>query len=65
MEQNRFKSPVVWGAIFAQVISLGQITGLWAKIGVDAGLIGDVVAGMLQLGVVIGILNSSTDADKF
>lgn len=65
MKQNRFRSPILWGAVVAQIISLGQIMGLWAKYGIDAGVIGDVVAGVLQLGVLFGILNNPTDSQKF
>jgi uncharacterized membrane protein len=65
MEQNRWKSPVVWAAIVAQIISLGQLTGIWAKYGIDTGVIGDVVAGILQLLVIVGVLNNPTTPEKF
>jgi len=65
MKQSRWKSPVFWGAVVAQIISIGQITGIWAKYGIDTGVIGDVVAGILQLGVLFGLLNDPTTADKF
>ncbi len=65
MTQNRFKSKVLWAAIFAQIISLGQIVGLWTKLGVDTGMIGDVVAGVLQLLVLGGILNNPSDSENY
>lgn len=65
MQQNRLKSPVFWSAVVAQVISIGQLTGIWVKLGVDTGMIGDVVAGVLQLGVLVGLLNNPTDAKNF
>ena len=65
MEQNRFKSYAVWVAIVAQLISLGQLTGLWKSIGLDAGVVGDVVAGLLQLLVIAGVLNNPTDKNHF
>ena len=65
MKQSRFKSPVFWGAVVAQIISLGQLTGLWAKYGIDTGMVGDVVAGVLQLAVLFGFLNDPTSADQF
>jgi len=65
MEQNRLRSWVVWTSIVAQIISLGQITGLWASLGVDAGMIGDVAAGVLQMLVIFGILNNPTKPDGF
>lgn len=61
MRQNRFKSPVFWGAVVAQIISIGQISGVWAKYGIDTGVVGDVVAGILQLGVLFGLLNNPTN----
>lgn len=61
MKQNRFKSPVFWGAVAAQIISLGQLAGLWQRYGIDTGALGDVVAGVLQLGVIVGLLNNPTD----
>jgi uncharacterized membrane protein len=65
MEQNRWKSPVVWAAIVAQIISLGQLTGIWAKYGIDTGVIGDIAAGILQLLVIVGVLNNPTTPEKF
>lgn len=61
MEQNRFRSWVVWSAIAAQVISLGQLTGLFARYGLDAGAVGDIIAAVLQILVIAGILNNPTD----
>ena len=65
MKQNRFRSPVFWAAVVAQIISLGQITGIWAKYGIDTGMIGDVVAGLLQLGVLFGVMNDPTNKVGF
>ncbi len=65
MTQNRFRSPVLWAAIAAQIIALAQLTGLFEKIGLDAGTVGDVVAGVLQLLVLVGILNNATDAKNW
>ena len=65
MIQNRFKSKVLWAAIVAQLIALGQLTGLFAQIGVDAGTVGDVAAGVLQLLVLFGILNNPADKSNF
>lgn len=52
-------------AIVAQVITIGQLTGLFAKYGIDAGVVGDVAAAVLQIGVLVGILNNPTDPEKF
>ena len=63
--QNRFQSKVLWAAIVAQIIALGQLTGLFEQLGIDAGMIGDVAAGILQLLVLFGVLNNPTDSEKF
>ena len=63
--QNRFQSKVLWAAIVAQIIALGQLTGLFEQMGIDAGTIGDVAAGILQLLVLFGVLNNPTDSEKF
>lgn len=63
--QNRLKSPVFWGAVVAQIISIGQLTGIWAKYGINTGTVGDVVAGVLQLAVLVGLLNNPADPNKF
>lgn len=65
MNQSRIKSPVFWSALVAQVISIGQLTGVWAKYGIDTGMVGDVVAGVLQLAVLVGLLNNPTDKLNF
>jgi uncharacterized membrane protein len=65
MTQSRIKSPVFWGALAAQVISIGQLTGVWAEYGIDTGMLGDVVAGVLQLAVIVGLLNNPTDKEHF
>jgi len=61
MTQSRWKSPVFWGAVVAQIISIGQLTGIWAKYGIDTGMVGDVVAGVLQLCVLVGLMNNPTN----
>ena len=63
MEQNRFKSPVVWAAVVAQILS---ILILFDVINVaQQDTINAVVASVLQLLVAFGILNSPTSADRF
>jgi uncharacterized membrane protein len=61
-QQNRLKSKLLWAAVIAQVIALGQLTGVWAKLGIDAGTAGDVAAGILQLFVIAGIVNDPTNS---
>ena len=64
MEQNRFKSKVLWTAIIAQLIALLQLTGAFEAMGLDAGLVGNVAAGMLQMLVLFGIINDPTTSNK-
>ncbi len=65
MTQSRWKSKVLWASIVAQLIALGQLTGLWAVLGVDAGQIGDITAIVLGLLSTIGIINNPRDKAKF
>lgn len=58
MEQNRFKSPVVWASIAAQILSILVLVGV-----IDTGLsesIEAVVAAVLQLLATFGVLNNPT-----
>ena len=64
MTQSRWRSKVLWAAIIAQLIVLGQLTGLFNAIGLDAGLINDIAAAVLQLAVIVGIINNPTDAES-
>ena len=65
MKQNRFQSKIVWAAIIAQLISLGQLTGLFAKWGLDAGQVGNIAAGILQLFVIVGFINDPTSKETW
>lgn len=58
-EQNRFKSPVLWGAVGAQVLSLLVVLGA-----IDTGLseaIEAVLVAVLQLLTAFGVLNNPTN----
>lgn len=61
MEQNRFKSPVVWGSIVALVVSILLQLGV---IG-DGTKITEVSATIIELLCVIGILNNPKDKKNF
>lgn len=63
MEQNRFKSPVVWAAVIAQVLSILVLMEVINP--TQSETINGVVASVLQLLVAFGILNSPTSADRF
>lgn len=63
MEQSRMKSPVVWGAVVAQVLAILITLGV-----IDTGMsetINQVVAGVLQLLTIFGVLNNPTDKAHF
>lgn len=58
-EQNRFKSPVLWGAVIAQILSLLVTIGV-----IDTGVseaIDTVVVAALELLTVFGVLNNPTN----
>lgn len=62
MTQKRWKSPVLWTAIIAQVVSIALATGL-----IDTGLgeqINQVGAMVAQLLVLLGIFNNPTDSEN-
>ena len=63
--QSRWKSKYLWSAIVAQIITILQLTNVFEAIGLDAGLVGDVVAGVLQLLVLLGILNNPVDKENW
>jgi uncharacterized membrane protein len=63
--QSRWKSKVLWVALIAQVIALGQFTGLFASIGLDAGIVGNVFASILEIAVIIGIVNNPSSANTW
>ena len=59
MEQNRYKSPVLWAALCAQLLSMLVLLGV-----IDTGLseaIEGVVASLLQLLAAFGVLNNPTN----
>ena len=61
--QNRWKSPVLWAAIVVQILSIL----LMVKV-IDISMsdtINQVAAGVLQLGVLAGVLNNPTSKSSF
>lgn len=63
MEQNRFKSPVVWGAVIAQILSILIVLDVINVSQQEA--INAVVASVLQLLVAFGVLNNPVTPDRF
>ena len=59
IEQNRFRSPVLWASVAAQILSILVLVGV-----IDTGLsetINNVVCAVLQLLATFGILNNPTN----
>lgn len=63
MNQSRLKSPVVWTSVTAQLLSVLVLLGVFGTGMSDA--LNNLVAGLLQLLVVLGVLNNPTDSDHF
>lgn len=62
-KQNRFKSPVFWSALVAQVLAILVLTG---AIGPDwSAAITGIVAAVLEALTVFGVLNNPTDKKNF
>lgn len=62
-QQNRWRSPVLWTSIIAQILSILMMTDV-----IDTGLsetVNQVAAGVLQLLVLVGVLNNPTDMKKW
>lgn len=61
MTQNRWKSPVLWSGVVAQVVSLLILLDV-----IDTGMgdtINQVAAGVLQLLTLFGIVNNPTNPE--
>jgi uncharacterized membrane protein len=63
MEQNRFKSPVVWAAVVAQILTILIVLDVINVAQQES--INQVVAAVLQLLIAFGVLNNPRDADNF
>ena len=63
MEQNRFKSPVVWAALIAQILSILVLLDVVSP--TQSETINQVVAAVLQMLVAFGVLNNPVTSDKF
>lgn len=63
MNQNRFKSPVVWAAVVAQLLTILLTFGVIGE-GVES-TINQIAAGVLQLLVIFGVLNNPADGENF
>lgn len=63
MEQNRFKSKVVWATVAAQILAMLVAFGV-----IDTNVsetLNTAIAAMLQVFVIFGALNNPTNPDGF
>ena len=66
MRQNRFKSKVFWIGIVSDVVLLGQLTGLFAKLGLDAGVVQEVSIIVVALAAnIFAFGNNPTVSGKY
>lgn len=63
MEQNRFKSPVVWAAVVAQILTVLIVLDVINVAQQET--INQVVAAVLQLLIAFGVINNPVTPDKF
>ena len=63
MEQNRLKSPVVWAAVVAQILTILIVLDVINVAQQES--INQVVAAVLQLLIAFGVLNNPRDAGNF
>jgi len=63
MTQNRFKSPVVWAAVVAQILTVLIVLDVITVAQQET--INQVVAAVLQLLIAFGVINNPTTQDKF
>lgn len=63
MNQNRFKSPVVWAAVVAQILTVLIVLDVINVAQQES--INQVVAAVLQLLIAFGVLNNPVTSDKF
>ena len=63
MEQKRWKSPVVWAAVVAQILTILIVLDVINVAQQES--INQVVAAVLQLLIAFGVLNNPTTPDKF
>lgn len=63
MDQNRWKSPVLWTSIGAQVVAILLLTGVIGS--EQAEYVNNILAALLQVAVAIGIVNNPVDKENW
>ena len=62
-KQSRWKSKVLWAAVAAQMLALGQVLGLWERLGIDQNAVSGTVAAVLQLLALVGVVNDPINGE--
>lgn len=65
MEQNRWKSKVLWVAVIAQIVALLGMFGAYDAIGITADWLQGVLTGVLELLVLFGVVNNPANKTGF
>lgn len=63
MDQNRLKSPVLWAALVAQILSI--LVLLEVIVPTQSETINAVVGSVLQMLTAFGVLNNPVTPDRF
>lgn len=63
MTQNRWKSPVIWSALAAQVLSILVLLDVVTP--TQSETINSILAAVLQALAAFGVLNNPENKDKF
>jgi uncharacterized membrane protein len=65
MQQNRFKSKVVWGSVLSLILLVLNNYGIFDKIGMSSSTAETIGISILSILVGFGILNDPTNRSGF
>ena len=65
MEQNRWKSKIVWTTLVALIVLIGGNYGLWDAIGMTSETFQTAADLVMTILIAVGIINNPTDSVKF
>lgn len=64
MEQNRFRSPVLWTTVISLILGILMHTGI-ITVEQNEWILTTIVAPILEIFAIFGILNNPTDKNNF
>lgn len=64
-EQSRWRSPVVWSAIFGLIVAVCGAFGIWEKIGITAEEFTKIATAFGALLAAFGVVNNPKSKNKF